>query len=129
MTDTLKPFLVALDGHPEVADLIAERAEEAGFEALALQDRLMLETTVAVAAADVLVVDTAHVESALKALERQEQAPLVILMIDHPVSGALTPVGLAAEVVATLTKPLTEDTLREALERALRGVSRNGSGG
>lgn len=131
MDQSLRPFLVALDGHPEVAEMIADRAEETGFDAIALQDRRMLETRLAVAAADVLVVDMDHAERALTALCRlpeQDIPPLVILLTDVVIRGEATPLGLAAEVVATLTKPLTEHGVRDALDQALANVRRNGLG-
>ncbi|EKV28633.1 hypothetical protein C882_0845 [Caenispirillum salinarum AK4] len=131
MSQFLKPFLVALDGHPEVADMIAESAEAEGFDAVALQDRRLLETAVAVAAADVLVVDLDAADRALAALSRrpeQERPPRVILMTDAAISGAATPVGLAAEVVATLHKPLTDVGLTDALREALAAVRADGTG-
>lgn len=132
MSQPLKPFLVALDDRPEVAELIAERAEVAGFEALALQTNRVLETTLAVAAADVLVVDCDAASQTLSAFARyrdQDQLPLVILLSEYSISGALTSIGLVTEVVATLRKPLSDDKLSEALDQALKGVSGGGSDG
>ncbi|WP_404380181.1 hypothetical protein [Caenispirillum salinarum] len=131
MSQFLKPFLVALDGHPEVADMIAESAEAEGFEAVALQDRRLIETTLAVAAADVLVVDLDGADRALAALSRrpeQERPPRVILMTEVAISGSATPMGLAADVVATLHKPLTAVGLTDALREAFAAVRGDGTG-
>lgn len=127
-----RPFLVAFDGHAALADFIADAAEEAGFEAVAvvLPENRPLEATVAVAAADVLVVDHEAAPEAVAALTRlrarSDRPPLVILMADDPATATATVglSGMTAQVISLLPKPLTAESMAAAFAAAHRRLGR-----